>query len=516
MKIVFVDDNNFILKLIKTFLSKLDIKNFVLFDDVSQFLKYMEKNEPDIIFVDFHMPKINGLQLLKKIKEKYPDTIVIMLTSIKNDEIKKEAIELGVTDFIYKDNLTFSEFKAKLKMMINLRKFLLQEKNKNKLLEAILKYKETKEKEAILKQNKIIKNDLGMFFDENLMTESFFKSLDVLNGDSILTKKIGKNEYIFTIIDAMDKGISAAITSLNSISFLDYSISKAIEYNDFNFERNLKDFINYTKSLLLENEALGVNILYIKGEEVYIANFGLPPIYTEKEKIKTNNLPLTIYSDDIKIDKIAMPQQIILYSDGIIESPLKEKINTPYFIRFREVKNKIIFLKDLIKDFKEYAQQTDDITAIFIRKDDFVFENKITIEKNLSSIKDIDEVLEKLSSLPFKENGKILFIFQELLMNTYEHNMIELSKDKEVLVKTNKLFDEKVKRDVDIKIEIFYNDELIKIIFFEENKQLDPKTLKDLFFKKYHGRGLKIIANLSDAVFMDETTQYLKIFLRRE
>lgn len=58
-------------------------------------------HKPDLITLDVEMPVMNGLDALKKIKERY--TIpVIMLSSVTNKEITFKALELGAEDFIEK------------------------------------------------------------------------------------------------------------------------------------------------------------------------------------------------------------------------------------------------------------------------------------------------------------------------------------------------------------------------------------------------------------------------------
>lgn len=85
-------------------------------------LTAIEKNRPDIITLDVEMPVMNGLETLKKIKERY--TIpVIMLSSIKNKETTFKALELGAEDFIEKPvdiSQTFDYFKMELSKRITI------------------------------------------------------------------------------------------------------------------------------------------------------------------------------------------------------------------------------------------------------------------------------------------------------------------------------------------------------------------------------------------------------------
>ncbi len=62
----------------------------------------LKENFFDLIVTDLMMPAINGLELLKKAKELYPDIKVIMLTAFGTIETAIEAIKLGAYDYITK------------------------------------------------------------------------------------------------------------------------------------------------------------------------------------------------------------------------------------------------------------------------------------------------------------------------------------------------------------------------------------------------------------------------------
>lgn len=61
-----------------------------------------EKHRPDIILLDVEMPKINGLQLAEKIRERDKQTRIIIATAYVNEERLLQAVELGLTRFLVK------------------------------------------------------------------------------------------------------------------------------------------------------------------------------------------------------------------------------------------------------------------------------------------------------------------------------------------------------------------------------------------------------------------------------
>lgn len=511
MEICIIDDSKAFLKYIKQLLGKIGFENVKLFSTPGNLLKYLKNHKPDVIIIDYILPEINGIDLAKKIKEINSDSILIMLTSSKDINVKNEALKAGFDDFINKD-ISLPEFSAKMNMLQKLVDYIHKEKEKNEELKKEIEYKNYQEQIAIIKHKKIIKNELSMFFENEHLIESYYKPKDILNGDTIFSKRIKENFYVLGIIDAMGKGLSASLTSINATAFLEHSIKKAIEYKDFQFERTIKDFINYTKSILLENEILCATILCIKENKLYYANFGMPPIYTEKERYKANNLPIRKRTDNFKFNIIPLPDYFFIISDGIIESHLKN-MQGPYYTRFIQLYKKAEFIKEIVNDFKKHATQDDDISIIHYKKDE-EFEKFFELELEIKDKDSINEALLTLANENLPQKHKIIYILQELFMNTLEHGIYELKNKKE---KFQKVEDASPKqKPVKVKITLQKKEPFIKIIYEEHTKGFDINILDEININKYHGRGIKIIKNLSEGIFFNPKGNKLKIFLKDE
>lgn len=67
-----------------------------------QALELLEKDKPDVILVDIKMPGMDGITLLKKIKEKYEDIPVIMITAYATVDNAVESMKQGAYDYIMK------------------------------------------------------------------------------------------------------------------------------------------------------------------------------------------------------------------------------------------------------------------------------------------------------------------------------------------------------------------------------------------------------------------------------
>ena len=78
-----------------------------------QYLKINGITDIYLILSDINMPGMNGLDLLKKIKEKYPELVVYMITAYGDENNYREAIARGCDDYMTKP-LNFDDLKDKI------------------------------------------------------------------------------------------------------------------------------------------------------------------------------------------------------------------------------------------------------------------------------------------------------------------------------------------------------------------------------------------------------------------
>jgi two-component system response regulator HydG len=65
-------------------------------------LAELEEQPFDILFVDIKMPGMDGIELLERVKEEYPDTIVIIITAYGSIESAIKAMKIGASDYMLK------------------------------------------------------------------------------------------------------------------------------------------------------------------------------------------------------------------------------------------------------------------------------------------------------------------------------------------------------------------------------------------------------------------------------
>jgi DNA-binding NtrC family response regulator len=65
-------------------------------------LEKLEKSPFEVLFVDIKMPVMDGIELLGKVKEEYPDTIVIIITAYGSIDTAVKAMKTGASDYLLK------------------------------------------------------------------------------------------------------------------------------------------------------------------------------------------------------------------------------------------------------------------------------------------------------------------------------------------------------------------------------------------------------------------------------
>jgi len=115
-KILFIEDESALQKSLGDLLRE---KGFEVISavDGKTGLRLAKESLPDLILLDLILPRMHGLELLKKLKEdKNTKNIpVIILTNLENISDIEKAIELGATTYLVKANYSLEEIAEKVK-----------------------------------------------------------------------------------------------------------------------------------------------------------------------------------------------------------------------------------------------------------------------------------------------------------------------------------------------------------------------------------------------------------------
>lgn len=72
------------------------------FDNPIKALNWLDSNHPDLIITDYRMPEINGVELIRKIRQKpdFLDIPIMMITVVSEKSVRYDALEAGATAFL--------------------------------------------------------------------------------------------------------------------------------------------------------------------------------------------------------------------------------------------------------------------------------------------------------------------------------------------------------------------------------------------------------------------------------
>ncbi len=92
-------------------------------NDARAGLSLLEKTDPDIVLTDLRMPGMDGLELLTKVKQIRPETMVILMTAYGTVKTAVRAMKLGAEDYLAKP-IDFEELEVILQRVLEKRRLL--------------------------------------------------------------------------------------------------------------------------------------------------------------------------------------------------------------------------------------------------------------------------------------------------------------------------------------------------------------------------------------------------------
>jgi two-component system alkaline phosphatase synthesis response regulator PhoP len=115
-KILIIEDEKMLAEMYR---EKLEMEGFkvALAFDAKEGIEMAKKEKPNLILLDILLPAENGVSFLKKQKEdkEISEIPVIAFSNYDDPRTKKEAMELGVKEYLIKTNYTPTEIIEKIK-----------------------------------------------------------------------------------------------------------------------------------------------------------------------------------------------------------------------------------------------------------------------------------------------------------------------------------------------------------------------------------------------------------------
>lgn len=112
--VISVDDTPMNLILIEEIAKEISI-DVISFEDPIDALEYIKNNRVDLMLIDYMMPKLNGIELIKEALCMQNELIPIMVSAVDDDQnLRTEALRAGAADFLTKP-IDVAQFEAKIK-----------------------------------------------------------------------------------------------------------------------------------------------------------------------------------------------------------------------------------------------------------------------------------------------------------------------------------------------------------------------------------------------------------------
>jgi CheY-like chemotaxis protein len=102
MRVLLVDDDPLFLELSKTFLEVFHDITSDTVNSAREALQRLENDSYDVVISDYDMPVMDGIMLLKTIRDKRINIPFILFTGVGREELMHQAIENGASSFIEK------------------------------------------------------------------------------------------------------------------------------------------------------------------------------------------------------------------------------------------------------------------------------------------------------------------------------------------------------------------------------------------------------------------------------
>lgn len=242
------------------------------------------KTEPDILITDIKMAFMDGLELSRLVKKALPKTKIIVLSGYNEFDYAKEAIKIGISDYLLKPITSVNLMDAIKKVAETVR----EEREKSKLLERYFasyeKYNEFLDKTDYGGVDRDLINDflkLGSPDEYELFVEEYFAAVGENNYKSLLLRQYMTMDIFYCVQDFL-KNISVKATDISEefqdIKLLPNAISSVETTKEylkrlFKFALDKRDKVSNDRYGTLIDEAKK----YI-GENYYCNNFSLNSI----------------------------------------------------------------------------------------------------------------------------------------------------------------------------------------------------------------------------------------------
>ena len=226
MNILIVDDDILIRNWLKILLGQLKTKELNIYEasDGVDALDFIKNNSIQLVITDIKMPRMDGIELISQIKEKYPTIRICVLSSYDDFSYVKVALKAGALDYILKAEMQASDLEQLLEKVR--KDFTMEQRFTNNSSDLLNKYGEQ------IDEYKKIYDDY--IYKEITKDSDFIETLNQASPNNIALSLDKLMVVIFRLdcTNTLDKNISAIVMESMSSENIQ-AISFPIHYNYF-------------------------------------------------------------------------------------------------------------------------------------------------------------------------------------------------------------------------------------------------------------------------------------------
>lgn len=105
MRVLIADDHTMVREsLVAVLQAAGDVEVVAQAADGIEAVEAAERTRPDVVVADLSMPRLGGLEVVRRLREKLPDTKVLVLTMHQEDEYVLQAVRAGASGYLVKDS----------------------------------------------------------------------------------------------------------------------------------------------------------------------------------------------------------------------------------------------------------------------------------------------------------------------------------------------------------------------------------------------------------------------------
>ena len=375
-KVLVIEDNPSTQTVLGRLLNLINITDVAFAADGVEGLKQATELKPDLIILDITMPRMDGYEVIRHLKDnKETSNIPVLIqTASDNRETREKTFRAGATDFITKP-INPLEFFSRVRVHLENRLLVRSLSDQLNQIETEL-HSARRMQVDMLPKDKELNSILETY---HLNIAHYFAPSSLLGGDFWQVLPISNNKVAFYICDFSGHGVASALNTFRLHALVSQNNKRLSSPAEFLTQ------LNRQMHILLPRGQFATMFLGIydkRTQQLVYAGAGAPnPILVHRKKqtlLHAEGMPLGILPKPVYHNntlKLTKGDILLLYSDALTESTTTKgsRLGLPAFKRMAMkhilTTNPNDGLNSLLQDFCKLVPPPppDDVTAVLLK-----------------------------------------------------------------------------------------------------------------------------------------------------